>query len=94
MDRYQKTGNYLVWTEGEYSDYRWEAFFRVLKDFNFVELVEEWARHVGIEFDKELEYALFPTPHFSIEEVKIESGSQIISNSKKARFYISNKNNF
>ena len=56
MDRYQKTGNYLVWTEGEYSDYRWEAFFRVLKDFNFVELVEEWARHVGIEFDKELEY--------------------------------------
>ena len=56
MDRYQKTGNYLVWTEGEYSDYRWEAFFRVLKDFNFVELVEEWARHVGIEFDEELEF--------------------------------------
>jgi len=56
MDRYQKTGNYLVWTEGEYSDYRWEAFFRVLKDFDFIELVEEWARHVGVEFDKELEF--------------------------------------
>ena len=52
MDRYQETGNYLVWTEGEYSDYQWNAFFRVLKDFDMVELVEEWARHIGISFDK------------------------------------------
>jgi hypothetical protein len=51
MNRYQKTGNYLVWTEGEYSDYQWNAFFRVLKDFDFVELIEEWARHIGISFD-------------------------------------------
>jgi hypothetical protein len=49
--------------------------------------------NISIKFDKELEYALFPKPHFLIEEVKIESGSQIISNSKKARFYISSKNN-
>jgi len=48
---------------------------------------------ISIKFDKELEYALFPKPHFLIEEVKIEAGSQIISNSKKARFYISSKNN-
>ena len=50
--------------------------------------------NININFDKELEYALFPAPHFSIEEVQIESGSQIISNSKKTRFYISSKNNF
>jgi Fe-S cluster assembly iron-binding protein IscA len=50
--------------------------------------------NINIKFDKELEYALFPAPHFSIEEVQIESGSQIISNSKKTRFYISSKNNF
>jgi len=50
--------------------------------------------NINIKFDKELEYALFPVPHFSIEEVQIESGSQIISNSKKTRFYISSKNNF
>jgi hypothetical protein len=49
--------------------------------------------NISIKFDKELEYALFPKPHFLIEEVKIVSGSQIISNSKKARFYISSKNN-
>ena len=49
--------------------------------------------NISIKFDKELEYALFPKPHFLIEEVKIESESQIISNSKKARFYISSKNN-
>lgn len=51
MDRYQKTGNYIVWTEGEYSDYRWEAFFRVIKDFDFAEMAEEWASHIGISFD-------------------------------------------
>jgi hypothetical protein len=50
--------------------------------------------NINIKFDKELEYSLFPKPHFLIEDVKIESGSQIISNSKKVRFYISNKNNF
>ena len=50
--------------------------------------------NINIKFDKELEYALFPAPHFSIEEVQIESGSQIISNSKETRFYISSKNNF
>jgi hypothetical protein len=55
MNRYQKTGNYLVWTEGEYSDYRWVAFYRVLKDFDFLEMVEEWASHIGIEFDEEFE---------------------------------------
>lgn len=55
MDRYQKTGNFIVWTEGKYSDYRWNSFFRVLKDFDIVELVEEWACNVGIEFDEELE---------------------------------------
>ena len=53
MDRYQKTGNHLLWSEGEYSDYRWVAFYRVLKDFDFVEMVEEWASHIGIEFDYE-----------------------------------------
>lgn len=51
MDRYQKTGNYLLWSEGEYSDYQWNAFFRVLKDFDFVELAEEWVSHIGISFD-------------------------------------------
>jgi len=50
--------------------------------------------NINIKFDKELEYSLFPKPHFLIEDAKIESGSQIISNSKKVRFYISNKNNF
>ncbi|SMF71371.1 AsmA family protein [Candidatus Pelagibacter sp. HIMB1321] len=50
--------------------------------------------NLNIKFDKELEYSLFPKPHFLTEDVKIESGSQIISNSQKARFYISNKNNF
>jgi hypothetical protein len=50
--------------------------------------------NINIKFDKEIEYALFPKPHFLIEDVKIESGSQIISNSKKTRFYISSKNNF
>ena len=49
--------------------------------------------NINIKFDKELEYSLFPKPHFLIEDAKIESGSQIISNSKKVRFYISNKNN-
>jgi len=50
--------------------------------------------NLNIKFNKELEYSLFPKPHFLIQDVKIEFGSQIISNSKKARFYISNKNNF
>ena len=50
--------------------------------------------NLNIKFDKELKYSLFPKPHFLTEDVKIESGSQIISNSKKARFYISSKNNF
>jgi len=50
--------------------------------------------NINIKFDKELEYVLFPKPHFLIEDVKIEFRSQIISNSKKARFYISTINNF
>lgn len=81
MDRYQKTGNYLVWTEGEYSDYRWEAFFRVLKDFDFVELIEEWARHIGIEFDEEreegghdyLQFVIYSRKMYDIQDGKYKN---------------------
>ena len=47
MDRYQKTGNYLVWTEGEYSDYSWNGLFRVLQDFDMSKLVLEWIDYIG-----------------------------------------------
>ena len=49
--------------------------------------------NLNIKIDKEPIFYLFPSPHFLIEEVKILSNSQIISNSKKVKFYISSKNN-
>ncbi len=47
-----------------------------------------------VKLDKNLNYGLFPRPHFSVKDVKIQYDSEIISNSKNTKFFISNENFF
>ncbi len=54
---------------------------QILREFNF-----------KVILDKDLQYGLFPQPHFLIKNVKIEHNSKIISNSKNIKIFISSKN--
>lgn len=54
MKRYQKTGEFILWSQGEYSDYEWKGVFHVLQDFDMSKLVLEWINYIG--FGEHAEY--------------------------------------
>jgi hypothetical protein len=55
MKRFQKIGDVILWTEGEWSDYHWKGIFRVLQDFDVSELTLEWIDYIGFAEDYEVE---------------------------------------
>lgn len=50
--------------------------------------------NLEVEFDDKPKFGLFPKPHYLIENFKIRYNSEILSNSKYVKLFISKKNNF
>jgi len=51
MKQHQKIGDFILWSQGGWSDCDWKSLFRVIKDFELSEKTEEWVRYIGFDLN-------------------------------------------